>query len=67
MERVIRYSLECLPNFDQKLTLEQEHIFVNINYVFFQISDKGWNKYLKKASYLSRYFKNSQRHIIYGY
>lgn len=48
MEKKTRFSTELLMNINQKLTLEQEHTFVKINYVFFQISNKGWNKYLKK-------------------
>ena len=48
MERIIRFFPELLTDFDQKLTLEQEHTFAKINYVFLQISKKGWNKYPKK-------------------
>ena len=50
MERIIRFFSELLTDFDQKLTLEQEHTFVKINYVFFQISNKVMNKYPKKPS-----------------
>ena len=48
MEREIRFYPELLTDFDPKLTLEQEHTFVKVNYAFFQISNKGWNKYPKK-------------------
>ena len=67
MERIIRFFSELLTDFDQKLTLEQEHTFVKINYVFFQISNKGWNKYPKKLRILADISKNNQRHIFYEY